>query len=126
MKEKERIVHALISFEKDVPLKKYAINNWGLTAEKAEELAEIRLEEGYCNLSLKTIRKLIPYLKDGLHYYEAVQKVYGETKVKQNVLAELPVAREAIGDVRNPVVNRCISELRRCVNPIVKKYGKPD
>jgi len=126
MKDKEKVVHALISFEKDTPLKKYAIKKWGITEEKAEELAEIRLEEGYCNLSLKAIKKLIPKLDEGLNYYEALQKVYGETQVKSEILAELPVVREAIGDVRNPVVNRCISELRRCVNPIIKKYGKPD
>jgi CRISPR-associated endonuclease Csn1 len=124
--DRDKVLHDLTSFEKEWALAKRAKEKWGLSQEKAEELGRLKLEKGYCNLSLKAIRKLLPFLEQGLSYPEAATKVYGSFRTRTEIQEKLPSVDEALRALRNPVVHRSLSELRRCVNPIIHKYGKPD
>ena len=122
----KKIIHDLHSFEKEKPLIKRAMNVWKLDRERAEAFASIRLEDDYCNLSLKAIKKLNPLLEDGMAYSEAVKEVYPDAFKSDGIVHDyLPMLNTASLDLRNPVVERCLTELRQVVNNIIRKYGKP-
>lgn len=100
---------------------------WGklqATEADAEKTAELGLEEGYLSLSRKAIRKLLPLMEEGKSFIEARDAVYPPPAISK---AEdlLPPVEEALGKIRNPVVERALTELRRVVNAIVRTLGKP-
>ncbi len=124
--DQEKMIHDLHSFEKEKPLIKRAMNVWKLTPEKAVEFAAIRLEADYCNLSLKAIKRLNPLLREGMAYSEAVKEVYPDSFKSDGIVHDhLPMLNTASLDLRNPVVERCLTELRQVVNSVIRKYGKP-
>lgn len=53
-------------------LKRFGIEKLKLEDDKAEEFAKIRLQQGYATLSLSTIKKILPYLRKGFIYSEAI------------------------------------------------------
>jgi len=125
--EKEKLLEELHFYEKSDALARRAEKFWKLDKEKAQELTELKLESGYCNLSRKAIRKIFPKMEEGISYPEAVKEIYGEFKIRKQVNEALPPvdADEHLKNLRNPVVHRCLTELRHCLNPIIRKYGKP-
>ncbi len=66
------IWHVLFSFDKTEKLKEFASLRLGLEQSMAEKFAEIKLKRDYASLSLKAIRKINPYLQEGLLYNHAV------------------------------------------------------
>ncbi|MCK5131944.1 MAG: type II CRISPR RNA-guided endonuclease Cas9 [Candidatus Sabulitectum sp.] len=124
--KQERIIHDLNSFEKTDALKNRALNVYNLSDEKAEKLSLVTLEPDYCNHSLKAIKKLLPLMRSGLAYAEAVKEVYPDTFTSSGInLDILPQLNAHTEDLRNPVVERCLNELRQVVNAIIKQHGKP-
>lgn len=75
-KTKEQVIndiwHVLFSFDNDEMLSSWAIRNLGLTEEKAKDFCKINIPQGYASLSLCAINKILPYLREGYRYYEAV------------------------------------------------------
>src|SRR5690606_20107561 len=53
-------------------LEDYAKNKLGLDSKKAKSFSKIRLKKVYSSLSLNAIKKILPYLKEGLLYSHAV------------------------------------------------------
>lgn len=67
------IWHVLSSYDDEEKLKEFAMNRLQLSNDEAEKFSKIQLPQGYASLSLKAIKKILPYLKDyGLMYSEAV------------------------------------------------------
>lgn len=67
------IWHALFFYDDDEKLKEFAISRLQLDDEQAEKFSRISLPNDYAALSLKAIRKILPYMRDyGLIYPEAV------------------------------------------------------
>ena len=64
--------HVLFSFDDDDMLKEWARLNLQLNEEQADSFAEIRVKQGYAALSLNAIDKILPYLRRGYRYDEAV------------------------------------------------------
>lgn len=65
--------HALFFFEDEEKLKSFAKNRLQLNEEEASKFAHISMPNDYASLSLKAIRKILPFLKDyGLIYSHAV------------------------------------------------------
>jgi len=95
------------------------------TAEQARALVEVKLEQGYASLSLKAIEKMMPYVEVGDRYGAVRHELYGDTYRTGPAVDKLPPAREVFGELRNPAVERSLSELRKVVNAVVAKYGKP-
>lgn len=101
-----------------------------------EDAPGIQLAPDYGKLSLKAMRNLIPYLEDGAKYHEACELFsqdnpdypvrYHHSDVAaykpEKILDLLPPP----ADLRNPAVNTALRELRRVVNAVIKRYGKPD
>lgn len=67
------IWHVLFFYDDDEKLKGFAMNRLQLKEEQAEKFCKISMPNDYAALSLKAIRKILPYLRDyGLIYSEAV------------------------------------------------------
>ena len=67
------IWHALFFFDDEDKLREFAVNRLQLDNELAEKFSKISLPNDYAALSLKAIRKILPYMHNyGLIYSEAV------------------------------------------------------
>lgn len=118
---KAAIYEAVASIEDEDLLKRLAMKkNWGLTEEEAEKLSEVTLEADRLALSSRAIRRILPYLEEGLSYAEASQKAYPNVEMEPRV-DRLP----PLEDLRNPTAQRALTETRRVVNAIIKRYGLP-
>ncbi|AKJ65240.1 type II CRISPR RNA-guided endonuclease Cas9 [Kiritimatiella glycovorans] len=95
---------------------------WGLDSVTAEMFSETELEDGYCGFSRKALEKLLPLLERGHALMEAVQAAYPDYQKNLPRTDTLP----PLENLRNPIVQRTLSELRRVVNAIIKEYGKSD
>jgi len=71
-KEKEDIWHTLIFFDDKKKLEDYAVQKWGFSPDQAIRISNFRLKDGYANHSLKAIRNILPFLKAGHGYSNAV------------------------------------------------------
>lgn len=118
--EQERIVDDVRSFENRDALKSKGMKKWGLSEEQAEKLAKkVELETGYFHLSSAAISELLPFLEKG--------KMYGEIERKKNIPKEeeLSSFHRVFPDVKNPVVARCMAELRSIVNELLREIKRP-
>lgn len=120
--KRHELVEDLLKFEKKSPLKTRLINYWGFDVRVAIGLATLELEPGYGNLSLKAIKRILPYLEQGMIYSEARQAAgYGYEVEVIETRDRLPPP----SDLRNPVVNKALHEFRRVCNALIAQYGKP-
>nr|WP_320022615.1 type II CRISPR RNA-guided endonuclease Cas9 [uncultured Draconibacterium sp.] len=106
-----------------------SIKNLGLTKGQLCEYSETTFEPGYASLSLKAIRKLLPYLKNGEDPVSASYKVYGDyssTIQSADTVLEFKVPQLSNNTLKNPVVEKAVKEAIKLVNAIIDKYGKPD
>lgn len=116
-----------------------SITELGLDEKSAKKLASIKLEQGYCNFSRKALTKLLPHLQEGFDLHDSIVHACYERPqpapldllppLMDNEKIVYPPLLQAYGalrkDIRNPVVQRALTELRKIVNAIVRCYGKP-
>ncbi len=121
---KAALVEDLISFEKETALRRRLERTYGLDPGTAEKVASIQLDPGRCSLSLKALRTILPYLEAGLSYSEARRRAYPDTQPRTPA-PELPPVRTAFPTLRNPVVQRTLTEMRKVVNALVRRHGLP-
>lgn len=122
--KREMLIQELRSFEKMDALVRRLQKAYAMDEGLAAKVADIELEDGYVGLSRQAIQKILPELEAGTAYATAIQRVYGETSLHDEVQELLPPVH-SVADVRNPVVNRVLTELRKVVNHVVRKHGKP-
>src|SRR6185312_2641686 len=107
------------------------MNTWGLDEEAAEKLSRIHLEEDYASHSRQALRKLIDGdgaqkgLKHGVSYATIRRALYPESFAAGKAFDSLPPVCKWKTDIRNPAVIRALTELRKVVNAVVARYGKP-
>jgi CRISPR-associated endonuclease Csn1 len=82
--------------------------------------------DGFGYLSLKALKKLIPFLEDGKRYDEAATSVYTDHRgvsdaVKTKLLPRIPTE-----DIRNPVVLRALTQARKVLNALIREFGSPN
>ncbi|MBU1073463.1 type II CRISPR RNA-guided endonuclease Cas9, partial [bacterium] len=123
--EQSAIIDDLHSIEKPETATKRGIEAYGLDEETAGVFSVLRLEEGYCNFSRKALRRLLPELEKGMRLQAAIKQIYNVQQEVKDPLDMLPPLQDVLTELRNPVVARALSELRKVVNAIVRKYGKP-
>lgn len=120
--KRHELVEDLLKFEKKGALKTRLIEHWGFDIRTAIGLATLELEAGYANLSLKAIKRILPFLEEGMIYSDARQAAgYGYEVATIEAKDRLPPP----GDLRNPVVNKALHEFRRVCNALVAEHGKP-
>ena len=117
-----RLFEDLFSIRKKSALKTRLTGHWKFDAKTAVQLCLLEFEDGHGSLSLKAIKKLLPHLEKGMLDSEArVAAGYGYEKKETAPAGKLA----APPDTGNPIVNRALHELRRVVNAVIVKYGKP-
>jgi len=77
-------------------------------------------------LSIKAIEKLLVYMRDAKRYDEAVILCgYKKEQSNKNRLLRA-LNKDEMNTLTNPVVKRAISQVRKVVNAIIRKYGQFD
>jgi len=76
------IWHVLFSFDDEEKLKEWAREKLQMSSEEADDFEKITVPQGYASLSLNAINKMLPYLRKGYRYDEAV------------IMANLPAVME--------------------------------
>lgn len=100
------------------------MEQYNFSQEQAAAVADISLPQKYTRFSRLAIQKLLPYLEKGLLTHEAIEKVYGHP---QAVKDSKTVDRlEFPEDLRNPIVNKALWEVRKVVNALIREHEKPD
>lgn len=124
--QKRRIVAEVMNCqENEQGLSGNIIAEFNIDEKMALSLSMVNLEPRYCKLSKRAIRKILPLLENGTAYATAVKEVYSDLP-KDLPRDMLPPVFDYDDDIRNPVVIRALTELRKVVNAIVKEYGKPE
>ena len=123
--ERQRAILDVRSIQKPETLLRRAREYWKLDEEAAQRFCDISLEPDYLNLSRRAMEKLLPLLEDGITYGEARRLLYPERFQAVEPLPLLPPVQDALTEIRNPAVTRCLTELRKVTNAIVRQYGKP-
>jgi CRISPR-associated endonuclease Csn1 len=96
-------------------------DRWNLTREEQYRLCTWEPQPGYASHSLKAIRAMLPHLERGLIYSEARKAAgyaYEAVEMNKSYLGVPPY-------VRNPVAQKALYQVRRVVNAIIRRHGKP-
>jgi CRISPR-associated endonuclease Csn1 len=93
-----------------------------LTSEEVTVLLHLEFKQ-FSHLSLKALKRILPYLKQEYKFSEACEKVgYNHSRPylieKEKFLPLIP--KEAI---RNPVVIRALTQARKVLNALIREYG---
>jgi CRISPR-associated endonuclease Csn1 len=122
---RERVHDALAEVEDENELARLAREQWDLDDEQVAVLLGIKLPTGRSRLSLKAIRRVLPFLKAGLVFSEAKEKAGYALRVEPKLARLLPPVDEALPNLTNPLVRRGLTELRKVVNALVREHGTP-
>ena len=125
--------HTLYSISNIEELRETLKNKFNIIDETViDDLCQIDfVKAGYSNKSSRAIRKVLPYLQDGMQYYDAkLMAGYNDTTLtkEQNMTRELverllPIKK---GELRQPVVEKILNQLVNLVNALMHEYGRFD
>jgi CRISPR-associated endonuclease Csn1 len=122
--KKVAINDALLELDDDSFTKKMAEEH-ELNQEQIEAILDIELPSKYVHFSRKAIQKLLPFMERGFLTSEAVNEVY---KNRDKGVGEKPKEQERLGippNLRNPLVQTALQEVRKFINSLIAEYGKP-
>lgn len=125
-RQQDEIVQDLLDYQNPTALAERAKQRWALPDDKAREFSKVRLEQDYARFSRRALQRLVPRMEEGLPYMTARKDEYPGSLEAKVVADRLPPVLDAIKDLRNPAVCRALTELRKVVNAIIRKYGKPE
>ncbi len=128
-----RLWHTIYSINETEECSKALQKNFGIDPETAIKLASIDFNKmGYGNKSVKTLRKILPYLADGYNYADAMTYAgynhSGSLTKDENLSRELlellkPLPKNSL---RQPIVEKILNQMVNLVNEVIKQYGRPD
>lgn len=128
-----KLWHVLYSISDIEELRRLLNSKFGINNEEVvEALCQIDfVKAGYGNKSSRAMRKILPYLQEGMQYYDAkIAAGYDDTTLTQEQneareLAErlLPIQR---GELRQPVVEKILNQLVNLVNALMSEHGRFD
>jgi len=114
------LAEALTWYKTDEDMEKY-LREKGL-GEYVELAKSLPTFSKFGHLSIKALEKILPYLKEN-DYTEACRKAGYGGKLEAQKLETLPLIN--YDEIRNPIVFRGVTQARKVVNAIVRKYGPP-
>lgn len=121
--------HITYSLQTDEEICNSLIKHFKFSADESKIIAEsIKFTSDYGSLSSKAIKKLLPFLNEGLHYDKACLQVgYNHTPEVNKEVVDLLDFMPNIkpNELRNPVVEQILNQTANVVNAIIKKYGHP-
>lgn len=99
-----------------------------LTQEEIENLLELSPAK-FQHLSVKAMKKILPYFKQGMVYDKACEAAGYDFKAENcGTKAKLltgEAVRQTVSEITNPVVKRSVSQTVKVINAIIRKYGSP-
>lgn len=106
---------------------------YGFSEEAAQILSSIDFTPDYGSLSAKAIRKILPFMKEGLEYSAAcIEAGYNHSKnslTKEEIENKVLLERLELlpkNSLRNPVVEKIINQMINVINSIINEYGEID
>ena len=134
-----KLWHLIYSFEDDnsatgdEKLVQHLMDMLNMPKEYARLFANIRLEDEYCGLSSKAIKRILPFLTAG-HIYSEACALAGYRHSEQSLTREendnrpLKEHLEQLSknSLRNPVVEKILNQMVNVVNGVIDAYGRPD
>lgn len=99
-------------------------NHWTEEPDIISNFIELsdKLPTGYTSLSLKAIKKVLPFLREGNPYYESEKLAYPNFQKNVKQVKKLP----PIEGMTNTVVLKSCTNVRHLVNALIEKYGEFD
>ncbi|MBR8535470.1 type II CRISPR RNA-guided endonuclease Cas9 [Carboxylicivirga sediminis] len=94
--------HVLMTFDSDEKLIEFATNKLHLNEEQTREFIKIHLKQDFASLSLKAIKKVLPYLRQGLIYSHAIFLANMEEVIPTEIWANAEnkaIIRHTINDI---------------------------
>ncbi len=131
---KTEIRHALVE-EEDEDIFRAKAKKWGLDEKSLEDLLAFEPPEGHLSYSEKALDIIVPYMEMGMPEFGspngdqigAVDQALQDGKLIRKESDEeqeyLPMPDQE--EIRNPIVQRTLSETRKVVNALIREYGKP-
>lgn len=117
-------IATLIAINKSKDNLKSKLQKYELKEEQIEALSNLNFDK-FNNLSFKALNLILPLMRQGLRYDEAVQEAGLKEAAKRTSKGDfLPPLNEYEPYLANPVVARALSEYRKVLNALLKKYGK--
>jgi len=120
--EKMKLNEWFVELEDD-QLRKKIKNEYNLESKQIEAALKIPLPRGYMSFSRKAIIKLLEFMEQGAITSEAKAVAYPDRQAStpgNDTLSRLSLPE----DLRNPIVNKALFEVRKVVNAIIREYGK--
>lgn len=123
----DQIAYALTIYKTDEDIKRFLVDGKNPLKKKyPNELVEQLLICSFTkfgHLSNKAIKAIVPKMEEGYTFREAVDKLGLELKSQENAKTKLlpPIP----DDIPNPVVKRALSQSRKVVNEVIRKYNSP-
>ena len=122
-KDKSELRDLISNIEDPEELEAYLKDKWNLKEKDIESLINVDLPSGYMSFSKKAIEKINPLLAEGKNEFDAITEIYPKwQESKLSHYEKLPQPP----DVRNPIVQRALTEVRKVINGLIRKYGRPD
>ncbi|WP_334084192.1 type II CRISPR RNA-guided endonuclease Cas9 [Helicobacter typhlonius] len=121
--ELDKIATDIVLIKSKENLAKKLQNYSALSKEQVEALSNLNFAK-HIDLSLKALDKILPFMREGLSYDEAVKKagLQEHRKHKQKSEFLIPL-KDYEPYLANPVVARALSEYRKVLNALLRKYG---
>ncbi len=123
-------IATILTLYKSDDKRRECLNALPLSTEEIENLLELTFAK-FMNLSVKAMRKLLPYLQggEGMTYDKACTAAGYDFKAEgeehKSKLLKGEQVTEIINEIPNPVVKRSVSQTVKVINAIIQKYGSP-
>ncbi len=119
------------------------VDDFGVTEAQAEKLKDLKLPTGWEPYSVAALKAFLPHLEEGVRFgtlvsspepkwenwrektFPRMEQPTGEIRDRLPSPAD-PEERARVAKLRNPTVARARNELRKVVNNLIDKFGKPD
>jgi len=128
---RDRFVQLYFSFRQIAPFAKHlASAEWSLDPETASRLANIDLEDHHSAFSRAALTRILPKVIEGKSLGELELELHEFQPKAPTIeprLSKLQGIDDArLAEVRNPIVTRSLSQLRKVVNAVIDIHGRPD
>ena len=129
-----RLWHSIYSIHDEAELRHTLQKNFDIHDDTVlEALCKIDfVKPGYSNKSHKFIRKILPYLMQGMKYSEACEAVEvnhsnSQTAAERDsrmLLSQIPLIKK--GELRQPLIEKILNQMINVVNALRAEYGEID
>jgi len=125
-RQRDTVVEDVRSVREPDTLARIGRRRWGLDADAAAAFADVALEEGHSPHNRAALRRLVAHMEDGAAYGAARKEEFPEAFSSETPHEALPPVAEWDRDLRNPSVTRALTEVRKLVNAVIRRHGKPE